>query len=540
MNSFTLKTLTLNNFATFKNEKIFFNDKFNAIIGETGSGKSIILDAIQLIFGQRADKKLIRKNSDFCTVEASFYINGNSNKDYFDTIGFPYSDNEIIVKRIIYKSGKSKSFLNHQSCPLFILTDFSKKFIDLVGQFENQKLLSSDYQIQLLDSYGPTKTIVADYSHLFNNYQKKINKLNNLNKFINEQDQKKDFIQFQIKEINALDPSIIDEESLIESKNEVLNNENKKNALNDVLNILSEKEEYNILKELKFCIKNLDSFDEMKTLINKLRDCHDSLEDTSFDISSKMSTLDYNLEIEPILDRLDQYQKLKRKFDTDTEGLVQKKKDFEYEFNKIDDVKKEASKLEVEISDLLKTLMAKAKEIHKLRIKYSKELSQELTREIRNLKMEGATVKINVTELERLNEYGISQITFNAETNPGEGYYEIKEVASGGELSRILLSLRKILSSSDSISIFFFDEIDAGIGGETALSIGKALQKVSQDSQVIAITHLPQIAKFADKLIHVSKLSEKDKSSKMRTVSQIQEITGKHKLKHVQAMNPLH
>ena len=102
MNSFTLKTLTLNNFATFKNEKIFFNDKFNAIIGETGSGKSIILDAIQLVFGQRADKKLIRKNSDFCTVEASFYINGQSNKSYFDTIGFPYNDNEIIVKRIIY------------------------------------------------------------------------------------------------------------------------------------------------------------------------------------------------------------------------------------------------------------------------------------------------------------------------------------------------------------------------------------------------------------------------------------------------------
>ena len=278
----------------------------------------------------------------------------------------------------------------------------------------------------------------------------------------------------------------------------------------------------------------------MNILINKINDCHDSLEDTAYHISSKISALGHNLEIEPILDRLDQYQKLKRKFNTDTEGLIQKKLDFEYEFEKIDDVKKEASSLEIEIKDLLNILMIKATEIHNLRIKYSIQLSQELTKEIRNLKMEGATVKIIVSKIEKLNEYGISQITFNAETNPGEGHYEIKEVAAGGELSRILLSLRKILSSSDSISIFFFDEIDAGIGGETALSIGKALQKVSQGSQVIAITHLPQIAKFADKLIHVSKLSEKDQSSKMRTISHIQEITGKQKFKHIQAMNPLH
>ena len=153
--------------------------------------------------------------------------------------------------------------------------------------------------------------------------------------------------------------------------------------------------------------------------------------------------------------------------------------------------------------------------------------------------MEGASVDILISKNKKLNENGISNLTFNVETNPGEGYYEIKEIASGGELSRILLSLRTILSNSDSISIFFFDEIDAGIGGETALFIGKALQKVAHHSQVIAITHLPQIAHFANKLIHVSKISEKDPSSSMRTISHIQEISGKEKVDYIQSMNPL-
>jgi DNA repair protein RecN (Recombination protein N) len=539
MNTFTLKTLSLNNFATFQNEKILFNNQFNAIIGETGSGKSIILDAIQLIFGQRADKKLIRKDSDFCTIEASFTTNGIKNKTYFDNLGYPFNDDEIIVKRIIYKSGKSKSFLNHQSCPLSSLIGFSKKFIDLVGQFENQKLLSRDYQIQLLDSYGPIKPVLTKYTKKFFEYNKKLNTLEKLKLFIKNEEQKIDFIHFQINEINNLNPTLKDENLLISTKENLLNDENKKCALNDALNILSDKDDYNILKELKLCIKNLNSLKETPPLVNQLNDCYQSLEDVSFQISSEISSSNSDFEIDPILDRLDQYQKLKRKFGTDTQGLIQKKSGFENELQKIDLVKDEVRILEKDIQEIFKHLMALAKNIHLKRIQYSIQLSKELTSELNNLKMEGATVKIDITENDKLNEYGISQIAFNAETNPGEGFYEIKKVASGGELSRILLSLRKILSSSDSISIFLFDEIDAGIGGETALCIGQSLKNVSRNSQVIAITHLPQIAKFADKLIQVSKLSEKNQSREIRTISHIKEITGKYKLKHIQAMTPL-
>ena len=539
MNNFKLKKLTLNNFATFKNEQVTFNNNFNAIIGETGSGKSIILDAIQLIFGQRADKKLIRKNSDFCSVEGVFKCLGAENKSYFFEMGYPYED-EIIVKRIIYKSGKSKSFLNHQSCPLSTLVEFSKKFIDLVGQFENQKLLSREYQMQLLDSFGGTSPFVSSYSKMWSQYGLKLKRLEEVKRQIEEEEQKKDFLNFQIQEIKSLDPSVEDEQELIKLKDDCLANENRKNALNECLSKISEDENCNILGELQDCLKILNSLNNSTEIVNHLNDCFTSLEEVSFTLSSEISQSEEEIELDPILDRLDNYQKLKRKFNSDTHGLVLKKESFERELNDIHGLKKEFKEISEEIQIIHKSLMELAKEIHEKRTIHAKELSKKLTKEIQNLKMEGASVNISISKNKTLNESGISNLIFNVETNPGEGYYEIKEVASGGELSRILLALRTILSNSDSISIFFFDEIDAGIGGETALFIGKALLKVAQHSQVIAITHLPQIANFANKLIHVSKISEKDPSSSVRTISHIQEITGKGKVEYIQAMNPLH
>ena len=539
MNNFKLKKLTLTNFATFKNEQVTFNNNFNAIIGETGSGKSIILDAIQLIFGHRADKKLIRKNSDFCSVEAVFKCSGTENKNYFFEMGYPYED-EIIVKRVIYKSGKSKSFLNHQSCPLSTLVDFSKKFIDLVGQFENQKLLSREYQIQLLDSFGGTTQSVLSYSKMWSQYGLKLKRLEEVQGLIEEEEQKKDFLNFQIQEIKSLDPCIKDEQNLIKLKNDCLTNENRKNSLNECLSKISENESYNILKEVQECLKILNSLDNSEEVINQLNDCYSSLEEVSFVLSSEISQSEEEIELDSILDRLDNYQKLKRKFNTDTQGLILKKENFEKELNDIHGLRKEHSEISQQLEKMKESLMELATEIHKKRIIHAKELSKRLTKEIQNLKMEGASVDISITKNKNLNENGISNLIFNVETNPGEGYYEIKEVASGGELSRILLALRTILSNSDSISIFFFDEIDAGIGGETALFIGKALLKVAHHSQVIAITHLPQIANFANKLIHVSKISEKDPSSSVRTISHIQEITGKGKVEYIQAMNPLH
>ena len=201
-------------------------------------------------------------------------------------MGYPYED-EIVVKRIIYKSGKSRSFLNHQSCPLSTLVEFSKKFIDLVGQFENQKLLSREYQIQLLDSFGGITPLTLSYSKM-TSYCLKLKRAEELSKsLIEEEQQKKDFINFQIQEIKSLNPEVEDEEKLIKLKNNCLTYENKKNSFNECLSKISENESYNILRELQDCIKTLNSFDNATNIVTQLNDCYSSLEEISFSFHPK-------------------------------------------------------------------------------------------------------------------------------------------------------------------------------------------------------------------------------------------------------------
>jgi DNA repair protein RecN (Recombination protein N) len=189
------------------------------------------------------------------------------------------------------------------------------------------------------------------------------------------------------------------------------------------------------------------------------------------------------------------------------------------------------------ISDLEVRCFSFAEELHNIRTTRALSLSQELTSKVRELKMNGATLKINVVKSDSLSSKGFSRIDFIAETNPGEGFFKVKEIASGGELSRILLAVRQILSSNDTISVFLFDEIDTGIGGETAISIGKSLSSVAQYSQVLAITHLPQIASFASQIINVSKTT-RVVDDQPRTVSIIEQAIGSSREQFIKAMNP--
>ena len=264
----------------------------------------------------------------------------------------------------------------------------------------------------------------------------------------------------------------------------------------------------------------------------------DYLNEINYEINSRGSVEFDEEELNNVLEKLDLYQKLKRKFGTDTEGLVKIYQDFLLEKEslennelKIEDLIEQQKMLKADCLNLAETL-------HTNRIKAAKKLSVELTKLIQSLNMKGATLNIEVKRAEELNVHGLSSISFLAETNPGEGFHHVKEVASGGELSRILLALRQVLSSKDSISVFFFDEIDTGIGGETALKIGNALKEVSGASQVIAITHLPQIANYSDKLIIVSKDILETKGKK-RTQSSVLEVTDTKIKSFIDKMTPL-
>jgi len=536
-----LKFLRLQNFATFENQEITFSENFNAIIGETGSGKSLILDALQLILGARSDKRVVRKSAEFASVEAIFSGADESIHTYFNEIGYPFEGNEIVIKRLIYPNEGSKSFLNFQSCSLHYLSSFAKRYIDLVGQFENQKLLSEDYQLVLLDNFCRINADLENFKQLF----KKITTIESEIKKqeINEDQktQRLDYLKFQIDEIEKLGPSEEDESELIKNKAKILGWENKKRQYSEMLSHISENENTNALSAINRALYVCEKDKNLLTseTVDKLNNAKIILEETSYVLSRHLDQGQVGAEnLEEILDRLDLYQRLKKKFGGSVTQTLETLKNYRHEYDLLKNNEENIKKLKTDLEKIKTEAFQFARNIHNIRLKKANELSKLLTASIQNLRMKGSTLELRLHLNEALNSNGLSRIEFMAETNLGDGFFKVKDIASGGELSRILLALRQILSSHDSISIFLFDEIDTGIGGETALKIGEALKKVSTQSQVIAITHLPQIANFAEVLLHVDKktISDADGHS---TTSYVDQITGTKKKDYVLAMNPL-
>lgn len=533
-----LKSINLNNFATFNDQTINFSKNFNSIIGETGSGKSLILDALQLILGARADRKLVRKDSEYATIEAVFECDDEQVKKFFDSIGFPYDQNEVIIKRIIYTNGKSKSYLNFQLCNLQTLHAFSKRFIDIVGQFENQKLLTSNYQLVLLDNYTGHDQLLFEYQNYFDSLSETKNNINKVMSDHATRAQRIDYINYQISELAKLDPNAQTEKNLINKKEKISNIEQSKLLYNSIEYIFNN--EAGLFSNLSRLEKEISH--NINLINDKSKDkfyaAKDLLSELSYEIASQMQTDFDEQELNETIEHLDFYQKLKRKFGTDTEGLIEIYQDFLKEKESLENHEMQLESLLKKEKELEGMCFELAEKLHQNRIKSAKKLSSNLSKVIQNLNMVEAKLDIQIKRTEQLSKAGLTEITFLAETNPGEGFYKVKEIASGGELSRILLALRQVLSSKDSISVFFFDEIDSGIGGETGLKIGSALKEVSFNSQVIAITHLPQIANYSDKLIVVSKkLYELE--GKKRTHSTVLEVNDEQIKSHVNRMTPL-
>lgn len=537
---FFLQRLSLNHFATFENQSIEFENEFNAIVGETGSGKSLILDALSLIFGSRADKRLIRKDSEQAIIEAVFNCEDPAIIEYFDRISHPVVDGEVVVKRIIYANGKSKAFLNFQACPVQLLGDIAKRFIDVVGQFENQKLLSNDYQLVLLDQFCQHMDSVRKYNSDYQTLQEHLHSLEALKQKKQEITLKRDYLDFQIAELEKLSPTVEEEEALIKKKDFLMNREKFAGLKSSFLAILSEDEDSTLTK-LQYlgnlAQKNANLFSDEQ--LGKLSEATSILEDLSFELaSSDVEFSDDEDDLEIIVDKLDEYSKIKRKFNLSTAELSNLLTSLKSELGTFNDLDLEIMALEKEVKAIQNGLLKQAEALHTARTQKAKLLGSQLTEMIRGLNMEGATIKLELSKNAELGPKGLTMLEFMAQTNPGEGFFRVREIASGGELSRILLSLRQVVSSQDSISVFLFDEIDTGIGGATALKIGKALQNVSSFSQVIAITHLPQIAVHAKSLIEVKKKTV-SKAGKERTVSLAKEVMAAHRDDFIKSMMPL-
>lgn len=538
--TFYLKSLVIQNFATFRNQTVHFRPGFNAIVGETGSGKSLLLDALQLILGGRADKKVVRRETEYSLVEASFLCDDAEIKEFLHQEGYPVEGKELIIKRLVYKNGSTKTYVNHLSCTIGFLSNFARKYIDLVGQFENQKLLSNPYQLYLLDHFARLKPEVEEFQLILREYKLAKKTQENLEASRREREQRLDYLNYQLQEIEKLNPSSQDEQDLLKKKNTLVNLEKTQRLTHQVRDLFEGSEGSAGLTGL---------FRQLNSLVAKnLELCgnhHEALSLLQDQIANLQTSLEKNLNqdldpeaLEGVIDRLDLYQKLKKKFGGTVESVIQSQVEFLKERNHLEELEINLGESDTLLKKLENDLLDRGQKLHDKRTKASKKLSQELTDRVRLLKMTGATIKISLEKTEEFQESGMSIAHFTAETNAGEGFFRIRDIASGGELSRILLSVRQILSSYDSISIFLFDEIDTGIGGETANCIGKALAEVGSNGQVIAITHLPQIAQYSEFLIVVQKEIQTDRTA-TRTESSVKELFGKMILKEVKAMAQL-
>lgn len=551
MSELYLKTLFLQNIATFEQQTIHFVPGFNAIIGETGSGKSLVLEALEVLLGGRAERKLVRYGQDTAVIEGIFALQGDRIKHFCESLGYPVQGDEIILKRIIAKEKTTKNFFNCQSCPLDIITTFSHHFVDLIGQFANQKLLKKDYQLNLVDTFGDHPLENTPYAACWQNYLQLKSVMAKKSEESKGRHATIDYLQFQIKALDGFVPSEEDEENLKHQKDEHQKRQLREQVGQEFLTILSDDNGRDVLGQLQrlqhLWQKNSGLFpsDEHSLLLEATQ----QLAELSYRLSSKLVVAsDDAIEINEILERLDQYQKLKRKWGVTTGELATKIASMQQELDYWREWESEWERLQTEWKECLKQCHHHAELWHKNRCLTADKLSALITQKLHYLNMPQARLEIRLSMTEELAEQGKTQGEFWVELNPGEGIHPLRSVASGGELSRILLACRQVLADaqSESIAVFLFDEIDTGLGGETADKIGQVLLDVGKRAQILAITHLPQIAQYAHQLLIVTKetLAKHDATDEQKRMRTHSSISIMHKInekkKYLQKMTPLH
>lgn len=506
-----LTELNIKNFAIIDELEISFSGGLNVITGETGAGKSIIIGAVSLLLGERASSDLIRSSENSAAVEALFDISGNGQlKEKLMDAGC-YEGNELVVKRIVARSGKNKVYINGNLSTLNMLSSLAESLVNISGQHEHQVILNAENHIDILDEFGNFLSLRFEFTSLYDEYQALRSRLEKLESINSESEKREEFLKFQLKEIEDAGITVGDDLSLTREKNILINAKKLMEYAAMSYDTLYGKGG-SILEELGGTI---NSIKEIKKIDSGLKVSEQELDSMLFSLEDVAITLrDYTKDIsfdpgrlEEIEDRLEYLGKLKRKYGGTLEGVLEAKKGIDGELKGIASVDEDIKWLSEEISSKKILLLEKGDLLSQGRHEAASVLEKAIESEIHALKMAdakfGVTFKKSVED--EINIKGIDVIEFYLSTNVGEELKPLNRIASGGELSRIVLAMKKVLAGTGSVGTIIFDEVDSGIGGATAGIVGEKLKDVSKSHQVICITHLPQIACFGGSHYLVSK-----------------------------------
>ena len=497
-----ISTLHIKNIGIIDEIMIDFSKGFNILTGETGAGKTLIIGALGIVAGGRFSKEMIRKGENHSFVEVSIYLPNHPKA----------VDGNIIISREIFENGRNTCKINGRLVTVNELKEFMNNIINIHGQNDNQNLLNKENHIKYLDKFLGKEFLSKknEYTELYNKYVDINRKLKENYGDEKEKQRKLDLLNYQVNEIKNASLKINEDEELEEQRNLIINAEKISKSLNEADMQINE----NALNSISIAIKKLEKIEDInikyqKTL-SSLKSNYYDLQEIAIDLNHYNSDTSFEeKERDEIENRIDEINDLKRKYGNTIEEILNYKNEVEEEIDKIENLEEKNKELKTELTKVTVELEKRAIELHETRQKYGIELETKINSELADLEMPNAKFKVNI-ENTNFNKDGTDEIEFLITTNKGEDFKPLIKTASGGEMSRIMLAIKTVLSDVHEVPILIFDEIDTGISGKAGNAVGEKLKTISKNHQVIIVTHLASIAAKGDSNYYIYKEVEGD------------------------------
>ena len=526
-----LKQLYIKNFTLIDELDISFNPGFSVITGETGAGKSIILGAIGLLLGNRADTRQVKAGTERCIVEAHFDLHKYNLQTFFQEHDLDYDEQDCIVRREVSASGKSRAFINDSPVSLQQMKDLGERLVDIHSQHQNLLLRKEDFQLNVIDLMAGNERERNDYTTAYQSYTQARSQLQALKQQMQASHDNEDFLRFQQNELNDAQLTAGEQEELEEQSQLMSHVEEIKSALYESDNLLNA-DSTGIVNGLRTIINQLHSIENVfpaaEELASRTDECFIELKDISEEISNRLERVDFNpAELERINDRLDHLYSLQQKYHVSSvEELIDIKQNIDEQLSQIDNSDEQLKELQDQLIALESACQDKAKRLSATRQKAARKVEQAMKSRLVPLGIPNVRFEVSLSE-KPLSADGIDRVAFLFSANKSTALLPVSEVASGGEIARVMLSLKAMISGSVKLPTIIFDEIDTGVSGRVAEQMAAIMKEMGDaDRQVISITHLPQIAAMGATHYRVSKEERKQgTTSSMVMLSQEERIS---------------
>lgn len=533
-----LQTLSIKQFAIIDELEVNFGDGLTVLSGETGAGKSIIIDAIGQLIGMRASSNYVRHGEKKAVIEGIFDIDNSKEAiSILHDLSIDIDEDFLLVKREIFSSGKSICRVNNQTVTLQDLRKIMQELLDIHGQHETQTLLKQKYHLHLLDSYAENtyQTLLESYVDTFDKYKAKKKELADLESADQALLQRLDLLKFQydeLQEANLIENEVPQLETDIKR---IQNSESLSLALNNAHITLTDEHAitdrlYELSHQLQLISEILpEKYDELKEDVDQF---YYTLEDAKHQLYDDLTNTEFDEQyLNELESRMNLLNSLKRKYGKDINELIMYQDKMADEINKIENYEESTAQLRQEIDDLYKNVMELGEKLSQERRIVAQSLRNHIVDEIQNLQMNDANLEISFKPLDTPNREGIEFVEFLISPNKGEPLKSLNKIASGGELSRIMLALKTIFVKTRGQTAILFDEVDSGVSGKAAQKMAEKMKGLAEHIQVICISHLPQVASMSDHHLFISKNTDDE-----RTTTQIKELTGEERIDEVARM----